>query len=878
MSIPQKTTVKCPQCHTSFPVTIWESVNTNLSADLPERIIDGTFFEEKCPQCGFVAHMEYDVLYHDISRSAMIWVLHRDNPEYDKKVAETKSTAAMIGPGVVTRIVRDINELREKVAALMSGKDDRVIELCKEYVIFEAEETQPGFEARNAFYTFAHGVDMIAIYGVDGRSFQCELNSKVYHTVEQRFQRALSALPEEPFAVYDCDWAIDFFADANAESSAPVEEQAIQEENKNSPAPSMSTEHKPQRDPVWLLKNPFYLLQVPCSASRRQVMAAAEEMSFLYDSDACTDAQNALLNPVKRLSAEMDWFADLDQKAIEELRESIASGCAIKSDCFPPLSKLNAALYNFSIEPETDLFVLGYMLQEIDALYCSVDVDALAIAINKNREAAKSAGASKQDVSDEFGKKRDRIRQIVSERLDFVDEADYVTLVTILADKHLTEGTGDHIIISDVIDQYALRMSQKIEAKTEEILSHIETLKTMVAPDAVDDSVEELINKVKSWDMLVQPLQVQSMISGMPHSGSEKIGYALRNLALHLHNNREKTQAAKNLVTAMKALFAEQAELAQLFENDEKALIELMEEDGAIQAILMQIKALEKFAEEVKRVTTDDKLDTLIDKVRQLNARIKSSGMKRETIEKARENLFYLARDVVLELHNQKHQTERALKLAKALELAFCDLLVLQGKPHEDVSTLNQQLFNKKMAEAAPKQRDSYPIGCVAWAGLMFLIFIIGGLLSTCGSGSGKSSSNTYKPKYTYSESTSKSSSSSTAPYSSSSQKKADISNKMATMNFEITNMESNLSAKSANIGVMEDDLETMESNLGYYEDQYYATWDESYLNSYNDTVEEYNALYEKYSAAIDEYNDLYDRYEAAIEEYNALVEEYNAQ
>lgn len=503
---------------------------------------------------------------------------------------------------------------------------------------------------------------------------------------------------------------------------------------------------------MWIKSNPFWLLRVSCSDSRRAIMAAVEEMSFLYDVDICTEAQNALLNPAKRLSAEWDWFTDSDEQTIQQIVEHIDEGKTIFVESLAPLSKLNSGLYNFSIASGVDAFELGYALVEIDEMFCAIDPEQLTRTINQNRDEARLAMVSLHDVAAEQTGKRERIRRIINARLEGMDENEYVFFVTILAEKHFTNGGSDHIIISDVIDQYALRMSSKIETATEEILCHIEELRATSEVAAVEGSVDKLIEEVRAWDALVQPLQIRSMVSGMPHNDSQKVGRELRELGVYLHNELGLTKVAQKLVWAMKELFSELAELAEKLLEDEKALDEILKDADVREALDMQMRALRKFAEEVKRITTEDDLNVLIDKIRQLNARIRASGMRVGTKEQMREELFYLAREVVLELHNKKQQTERALKLAKVLELEFSGLSSLQGKQHEDVSILNQQLFNKQMASVtAPQKRAAeLPLGCSVWIGLIVLIFLIGGLLSSCTGGPGSSSTTKYTPKQTY--------------------------------------------------------------------------------------------------------------------------------
>lgn len=126
MSKPRKVNGTCGKCHASFDVTIWDSINTDLASDLPMRIISGEFFKHKCPRCGSVSYLEYPVLYHDLKNKAMIWVVL--NGEGDKsQIDEIRNT--FIPRGYITRIVRSISDLREKVSILEANRDDCIIEL-----------------------------------------------------------------------------------------------------------------------------------------------------------------------------------------------------------------------------------------------------------------------------------------------------------------------------------------------------------------------------------------------------------------------------------------------------------------------------------------------------------------------------------------------------------------------------------------------------------------------------------------------------------------------------------------------------------------------------------------------------------------------------
>ena len=146
-------------------------------------------------------------------------------------------------------------------------------------------------------------------------------------------------------------------------------------------------------------------------------MSASEELSFTLDSDACLSAQNDLINLGKRLTSEIGWFPDLDKDSVIQIQERIDANEELATDGLTQISKLNATLYNFAISKETDLYEIGYAILDIDEQYSALDIAEITSTINKNRESAKIALVQEKDVSNEINKKRDDIRQIITEQL-----------------------------------------------------------------------------------------------------------------------------------------------------------------------------------------------------------------------------------------------------------------------------------------------------------------------------------------------------------------------------------------------------------------------------------------------------------------------------
>lgn len=227
MSMPRKVRVSCPGCKTSLDVTVWDSVNTDLSSELPQKIISGEFFEHICSNCGAVFRVEYPTLYHDMKHGAMIWIVHQDE-KYESNVRSVRESADQF-PGYLTRIVHNVPELQEKVCIIEAGRDDRIIEFIKLLFAGQLAEECPDFCVYRVFYRLADQREFIEFYDPEGNCRHCALEEDTYQSVAHLLNPTLAKEPVPPYAVVDRRWAVDLMEklDLHLKNEAAEEEAAL---------------------------------------------------------------------------------------------------------------------------------------------------------------------------------------------------------------------------------------------------------------------------------------------------------------------------------------------------------------------------------------------------------------------------------------------------------------------------------------------------------------------------------------------------------------------------------------------------------------------------------------------------------------------------
>ena len=144
-----------------------------------------------------------------------------------------------------------------------------------------------------------------------------------------------------------------------------------------------------------LRDNPFYVLNVPMSASRREIAAKAEEQSFLFDADVCNEAQACLTNPAKRVTAEIGWFPGENEDTVAAIREAIDRDQDVNSNSLGINGKLNVILDTF-VRHKQDADTLMEEINTIDVYFDINDAESLLADINGER---KKSGIAETDLA-----------------------------------------------------------------------------------------------------------------------------------------------------------------------------------------------------------------------------------------------------------------------------------------------------------------------------------------------------------------------------------------------------------------------------------------------------------------------------------------------
>lgn len=334
-----------------------------------------------------------------------------------------------------------------------------------------------------------------------------------------------------------------------------------------------------------LLKNPFHVLTASPRDNRRRIMELADERSLLLDSSECMEARSELTNPRKRLSAEVAWLPGIGPKRGGEVLPLIESSPTdlLAVDNLSPIARANLLAAGLARLPAHNADDAARWILEIAWAFEGLDPDELSVLINEERIVSGFPEVSDLSaVEDEIQERRRHYRQVIKAALDNLSPKELVEAVTVAVESATDEGE-EHgpILIADLVDSYEVEAQGFLDKEEGNIRALVEKLRAAVDAEQPDSTlapmVNQLIQVVKNWDTVAQPIQVSTKSRGLDHDASHRVAGLVRGLAIHMFNEHGKLDFSQQLTNMLQEVFAEVGEVAERTAEDADALGEIAE-------------------------------------------------------------------------------------------------------------------------------------------------------------------------------------------------------------------------------------------------------------------------------------------------------------
>ena len=325
--------------------------------------------------------------------------------------------------------------------------------------------------------------------------------------------------------------------------------------------------------------NPFYVLAASPRDDRRRLLSLAEEASLLGDVEAASNAAAELVNPRKRLAAEIAWMPGIspkntavvfdklisDPRALTKLyTTSLLATCNIVSAALPKIVLDGGQL----VETALKLF------QQYD------EIDASSVLSEINADRAASGFPEITDihlVTEELQKRRHYFRAAVTSSLDNLESRELVSTVTELVGIATAEGTTHGPkLVADVVDFYEVEAQSFLKAEEGNIDKLIELIQDAIKDGMGDEVVSKALDTfdatVENWDAVAQPIQVCAQSRGVAHEASHDLARKIRSFGVELFNDHDKLDFSIRITELLQKVFAEVGEVVEQTQEDAQTL------------------------------------------------------------------------------------------------------------------------------------------------------------------------------------------------------------------------------------------------------------------------------------------------------------------
>ena len=311
-----------------------------------------------------------------------------------------------------------------------------------------------------------------------------------------------------------------------------------------------------------LLKNPFHILGATTRDDRHSIMELAEERSLLSDADACMEARSILINPRRRIAAEVAWLPGIDPtlsdivlRNLDSPNQNLLNITGLTHIAHANL--LISGLSRLSNLPSAN--IVDWILTIAQASE-AINSETVCAILNEDRRASGFPEITDLSaIDDEIRAQKSYYRQTLTSVLESLSVTERARVLTQTLESSTGVGKPQcPILIEDLILSYERGVQDFLEQKQRIIEAQDEKLRAMTDAENPDTTlsqvVDQLLESVKEWDTIAQPIQLSKRSRGERHNASFEIAWRVRELAIHLFNEYGKLDFSQQITNMLNVL------------------------------------------------------------------------------------------------------------------------------------------------------------------------------------------------------------------------------------------------------------------------------------------------------------------------------------
>lgn len=331
-----------------------------------------------------------------------------------------------------------------------------------------------------------------------------------------------------------------------------------------------------------LLHNPFHVLGVSPWDDRKALHDAAEERSLFDAPEECTAALDALINPRKRLAAEVAWFTNDDPNLPGKVLDLLKTSPGRIESYFdtPPLDRANIIASSVFLRPELSPEDLARRIQVLGEAFDLINRNDLLRRINEKRARSGFPAINSSLLEEELEQRRRWFRQVLKDGLDTLPPAELVRTVALVVDSSTDKGMKHApLLVDDLLDSFELEAQPFFEREKRNIEKTMEKMKKAAEEKRPEHEIlsmmEDLKRALKNWDMVIKPIRTGMRARGLAHSASEQMGSSIRSLSIDMFNMHGLLKVSLEFNRTLRDVFRDVPGVLEHLERDARDLFEL---------------------------------------------------------------------------------------------------------------------------------------------------------------------------------------------------------------------------------------------------------------------------------------------------------------
>jgi hypothetical protein len=475
-------------------------------------------------------------------------------------------------------------------------------------------------------------------------------------------------------------------------------------------------------------------------------MELAEERGLLSDADECRAARDTLINPRKRISAEVAWLPGVDPEISAEVLRYLdaPNQNLLNITRVTHIARANLLITGVSRLPNLPSSSIVEWILAIAHTSEAINSETVCAILNEDRRASGFPEITYLSaIDDEIRAQKSYYRQTLTSVLESLSVTERARVLTQILESSTGVGKPQcPILIEDLILSYERGVQDSLEQKQRIIEAQDEKLRAMTDAENPDTTlsqiVDQLLESVKEWDTIAQPIQLSKRSRGERHNASFEIAWRVRELAIHLFNEYGKLDFSQQITNMLKEVFAEVIEVDERLTEDLKAL----EKQAHITKSLEKFEEINAQVEKLKEASDAKRPDsTLEPMVKQLIQTVRPWNPSTQPVE-ANNAVAITVRNIALHLWNEHQKLDFAIQLTNALIGVFRGVNGMaeeNNRLNQDITTLTN-IREQRRLQNQHRSEDRGLSGClidraigyVVFFGICGIIALIGSLMEGC--------------------------------------------------------------------------------------------------------------------------------------------------